>query len=59
MLRGLRWWFRVPRGGGTLTGAPGCFWEGLLDLFSELPRDGEGRVIQVGSAVDTASGHAS
>lgn len=26
-----------------------------LDLFSELPRDGEGRVIQVCSAVDTAS----
>lgn len=31
--------------------AQGCFWEGLLDLFSELPRDGEGRVIQVCSAV--------
>lgn len=43
--------------GGILTEPWGCFWEGLLDLFSELPKGqgGEGRVIQVCSAVDTAS----
>ena len=31
----------------------GRLWEGLLDLFSELPGDGEGLVIQICAAVDT------
>lgn len=46
---------RILTGPVGLPGALGCFWEGLLDLFSEFPGDGEGLVTQVYAAVDTAS----
>lgn len=57
-LRGLalsRWQRRDSNWGLWAFPASGCSWEGLLGLFSELPGDGAGRVIQVCSVVDTAS----